>query len=140
MLTFVFATYFVIENYESINQPEIVVLQNSNLPAFRGDLVSLRFSVKSIEDLKSVQITPSIGGANEDCYVEYSFDPKTKIATIDYFYTLPQDLGQVDSITLTLDITDVRGTIQVAEVIPVYNPPLFALSIDDASDSNANSI
>lgn len=114
------------KNYMKSDMLELEVEQNSILPAMQGDVVSYTFKIKSGKDLRCVDIKPSIKGANEDCFVEYNFDETTKTATINYFYSLPEGASMIDSITLSLKVTDENSTVEFSEVIPVYNPPLMA--------------
>lgn len=123
VLVFSFIYY---HKFINTGKPEISVHYNTALPAKKGDLISYTIKFSSKESLEQINISPSIPGANEDSVVEYYFDENTNFAYVNYFYAIPDNIIGVNEITLVLTVKNSNTTIKTSEIIPIFNPPVFA--------------
>ncbi len=108
-------TGFNVSSSFDFNNPSVTVSSEKVEETEKGKVVILSLSLCSSANLESFQITPDKPGLNADSELKYVFNTITKQASVNYYFSVPENVTEV-SFTMTLNDTD-RKTIKIREVV-----------------------
>lgn len=82
-----------------------------------GEIVYYTINLCSSEYLEYFEVLPEIVGCNKDSKVNLCFDRESKVATINYFYVIPENLKDVEEINISFIIRDKRSNKKIDKMI-----------------------
>jgi len=104
-LLFITLSAFTLQNSFNINAPSMKI--ESKIGAFKpGDVVYYTINICSSDFLEYFEVSPDIIGSNNDSKVNFNFNQDTKVATINYFYVIPENIKDIEKINISFIIRD----------------------------------
>ena len=92
LISFIGLTAFNLNDTFDGNNPSVKIDFESEQNSFsKGDIVRISIRLCSAENLESFSVEPDFLG-NENSSLKYSFNNNTKQASINYFYTVPENI------------------------------------------------
>ncbi len=119
LFVFISTNTFNASSIFEISSPSIKVERTKILAQKQGEIIQFVVNFSSCENLKQFKITPSIKGANEDSQISYTFDENLRKASLNYFYVMPENLANENTVTLTFTLEDAKRIITKTEIINV---------------------
>ncbi len=107
IIVFLVLSAFTTSEILKINEPAVTILDNGNI--FEpGDIVYYTVNISSINYLDQFEIEADVKSAYNKKNSSFTFEDKTKKATINYFYVIPSDIKS-NTINIKFTIKDKKN-------------------------------
>lgn len=100
---FVGLTGFNLSSTFDFRNPSITVSSEIIEETSQGKILILSLSLCSSDNLESFSIQPDVEGLNQDSELQYVFNNTTKQASVNYYFSAPDNL---DKVNLTMKLKD----------------------------------
>jgi len=112
IIVFLILSAFTTSEILKINAPSITILDNGNI--FKpGEIVYYTVNISSIDYLDLFEVEADVLSADNKKNSSFTFEDKTKKATINYFYVIPSNI-QTSTINIKFTIKD-KENLRVVE-------------------------
>ncbi len=85
--------------------PSVTIRSESIEETNTGKVIVFSVSLCSSENLESFKITPDVAGVNSDSNLQYIFNGSTRQASVNYYFSVPEDL---ETVNFTLELKDAQ--------------------------------
>ncbi len=119
ILVLLILSAFTTSEFLKINTPAVSILDNGEFFE-AGDIVYYTINISSIDYLDEFEIEADVLSENKEKNSSFTFEEKTKKATINYFYVIPSDI-ETNIVNIKFIIKDKSNSRVVEKQIKIKN-------------------